>query len=414
MHKAHRIRLQPNNTQATHLRKACGIARFAYNWALEQWNTWYAARRQWPLIVLPPNEATLRREFNRRKHIEWPWVMEVSKCVPQLAIRDNLAAAFRNMFNGTGKHPRFHRKGVHDSFKLSNDAFKVDGRRLYIPKLGWVRMRERIRFDGRVLSCTVSRKADHWYASFTVDVADKSRPAQPCTAVGVDLGIKMLATLSTGEKISSTLDVHAFDRKLRRLHQRLSRQQGARKGERKSRNYLKTLKRLQRVYEHMANTRADDLHKLTTRLSDTYRIIGIEKLNTHGMMRNHRLAKHIANASFFEFARQLDYKHPVGTVKADRWYPSSRLCSQCHTRYDAENQGRPWGLDVREWVCAACGAVLDRDVNAAINLRDYAVSSTVSACGEFSASAVTRHACDGKQPRRSRNRTANLPSGGNA
>ncbi|SEJ30383.1 transposase, IS605 OrfB family, central region, partial [Azotobacter beijerinckii] len=369
---AHKIALAPNNAQATYFARAAGVARFAFNWALVEWGRQYEAHKADPAQP-KPSQAALRWQLNAIKREQFPWMLEVTKNAPQMAIIQ-LGEAFKNFFAGRARYPRFRRKGVHDRFTLTNDQFALDGCRIRIPNLGWVRMREALRFSGKILSATISRVADRWFASITVDTQDLTHlpKAENQGAVGVDLGVSALATLSTGEVISGPKAHAALLKRLRRLSRSLSRK---RKG---SANSKKARARLARLHARIANIRQDALHQLTTGLTRRFPVIGIEDLNVAGMMKNRRLARSIADMGFFEFRRQLDYKSEMRggeVVVADRWFASSKTCSCC----GQVRESLP--LAVRTWTCPDCQARHDRDGNAAINLKHYAVSSTVSACG---------------------------------
>jgi putative transposase len=256
---------------------------------------------------------------------------------------------------------------------LSNDQFRVEGGRIRIPKLGWVRMREALRFAGRIVSATVARVADHWYVSITVDTVNSPvSPAENQGAVGVDLGITALATLSTGETFSGPKALRTLLARLRQLSRTVSRKV---KG---SRNRARATLKLARLHARIANIRRDSLHQLSTRITRRFHTIGIEDLNVKGMLGNRHLARAIADMGFHELRRQLGYKaawRGGQVVLVDRWYPSSKLCSCCGYRLEALDLG------VRHWTCPGCGASNERDVNAAINLRNMAVSSTASARG---------------------------------
>ena len=152
---AHKIALDLNNVQATYMARAAGTARFAYNWALAEWQRQYAAHRADPSLPRP-SQAALRRQLNAIKAEQFPWMLEVTKNAPQMAIVQ-LGKAFRNFFVGRARYPRFRKKGVRDRFTLTNDKFRVDGPRICIPKLGWVRMRESLRLSGKIMSATISR-----------------------------------------------------------------------------------------------------------------------------------------------------------------------------------------------------------------------------------------------------------------
>lgn len=166
---AHKIALDPNNVQKTYFARAAGTARFAYNWALNQWGEQYGAWKD-DNSLPKPSQMAMRRELNAVKHTEFPWMKEVTKCAPQMAIIQ-LGEAFKNFFAGRAKYPVFRKKGIHDRFSITNDQFAVNGKKIRIPLLGWVRMREKLRFTGKIMSATISRVADRWfvwiYARFT-------------------------------------------------------------------------------------------------------------------------------------------------------------------------------------------------------------------------------------------------------
>ena len=368
---AHRIRLDPNNIQATYLARAAGTARFAYNWALSEWQRQYEACKADPTLTRP-SEAALRRQLNSLKREQFPWMMEVTKNAPQIAIMQ-LGRAFENFFAGRARYPRFRRKGRDDRFTISNDQFRIEGQYIRVPKLGWVRMWQALRFAGRIVSASVARVADHWYASITVDTSDLPvPPADNQGAVGVDLGIKALVTLSTGETFQGPKALRTSLLRLRRLSRALSRKV---KG---SRNRVRAKLKLAKLHARIANIRRDSLHKLSTSITRRFHTIGIEDLNVKGTLGNRHLARAIADMGFYELRRQIEYKavwRGGQVVLVDRWLPSSKLCSCCGYRLEA------LGLDMRHWTCPSCGTSNDRDVNAAINLRNVAVSSTASACG---------------------------------
>lgn len=368
---AHCIALDPNNWQATYFAKASGVARFAYNWALAEWKDQYEEHKK-DANKPQPSEAALRRQLNAMKRQQFPWMLEVTKNAPQMAIIQ-LGQAFRNFFSKKAKYPQFRKKGKDDRFSLTNDQFEVDGFRIRIPNLGWVRMREKLRFVGKILSATISRTADCWFVSITVDTDDV--PLQPFpteTPVGVDLGISSFATLSTGEKILGPKPHTVLLKRLKCLAKGLSRKQ---KG---SKNRAKAKTKLARLYARIANIRLDAIHKLTTRLVNSFSMICIEDLNVKRMVQNRRLSRHIADMGFHELRRQLEYKtarRQSKLILADRFFPSSKRCSHCeHTITELP-------LSMRQWTCSQCGIAHDRDVNAAKNLVNYAVSSTVKACG---------------------------------
>jgi putative transposase len=366
---AHKIEMHCNNKQRTYFAKACGTARFAYNWALAQWSQQYEAHKA-DTTRPKPNQGALRKQLNAIKREQFPWMLEVTKNAPQMAIIQ-LGEAFKRFFNGQAKYPRFKKKGINDSFTLTNDQFKLDDSlsRIKIPSLGWVYLREPLRFQGKILSATVSRQADRWMVSISVDTENLYHlpPAKNQGVVGVDLGVKALATLSTGEVITGSKPLRTLLSRLKRLSRSLSRKP---KG---SENRKKAQMRLAKLHRRIANIRKDTLHKLTSSLTQRFHTIGIEDLNVRGMMANGKLAKSIADMGFYEFKRQLDYKAQMrgnAIVIADRWFPSSKTCSVCGTiKQDLT-------LKERVFKCE-CGHQQDRDLNAAVNLAKYAVSYTV-------------------------------------
>ncbi len=371
---AHRIALNPNDVQATYLARAAGTARFAYNWALAEWKRQYEACKG-DNNLPKPSQAALRRQLNAIKREQFPWMLDVTKNAPQMAII-HLGQAFQNFFAGRARYPQFRKKGRNDRFTLTNDQFDIDGSRMRIPNLGWVRMHETLRFAGKILSATISRVADRWFVSITVNTPDNAHllQAENQGAVGVDLGVLALATLSTGEPPTPGPKPHkALLDRLRRLSRSLSRKV---KG---SANRRKAKDKLAKLHARIAAIRLDALHKLTTGITRRFHAIGIEDLNVRGMMRNRHLARSIADMGFFEFRRQMEYKAAMRgghVIVADRFYASSKTCSACGYKYD------DLPLSAREWTCQSCGAVHDRDLNAAINLKNIAVSFTASACGE--------------------------------
>lgn len=378
---AHKIELVPNKKQEEYFVKACGVARFAYNWALEQWNKQYQAYKQ-DNSLPKPNEFDLRKQLNAIKQEQYPFLLEVTKCAPQQAIK-NLGKAFVSFFKKQNKYPKFQKKGKNDSFYMDNSVIEVAGKKIRIPKLGWVKMRENIRFYGNIISATISRTADKWFVSIQIAIEINPQPTaiENQEAVGVDLGVAYLAILSDGTKFSGSKPLKKSLKKLKRLSRSLSKKQRVeevyadkngveRKRKVPSKNYLKAKNKLAREHAKVANIRKDYLHKLTTYLIQSYDIICIEDLNVKGMMKNRKLARAIADMGFYEFKRQLLYKAEMcgrskHVVIADRWFPSSKTCSECGHKMDE------MPLSVREWECPNCHTHHDRDVNAAINLKKY-------------------------------------------
>jgi len=393
---AHKIRLYPNNKQQTMLAKSCGTARFSYNWALTEWKRQYESGNK-------PNEAKLRKQLNAIKKEQYPWMSEVSERCAKYAIK-NLGAAFDRFFKGIAKYPKFKKKFVNDSFTLDYERFAVNGKKISLTKVGEVRLAEKLRFEGKLLWVTVSREADRWYVSIQIEIADKQKLPSNINAIGIDVGVRQYA--DSNKRFNGVPRAYRKnERKLRRLQQSLSRKKDG------SKNRNKARVKVARQHAKVKHIRQDWLHKFSMDVICNNGIIGIEDLNVKGMVRNKYLSKSITDACFGEFRRQLEYKsnwYGRTLVIANRWYASSKTCSIC----GAKTKQR-MTLDVRKWTCEHCGRTHDRDINAAVNLKFYALlvyinaaSSAVSACGEFSASDFIADFIGNevKQPQKSRKR----------
>ena len=390
---AHRIRLDPTLAQRDYFACAAGTARRVWNWALAEWLHQAALGQK-------PNAMTLKKQFNAIKYSDPAWLDADGNPWLRTIHRDAHAQPFANLARAWGRYferrrageraypPCFKKKGrCTDSFYLANDKFKLEGCTAVLPKVGRVALREVLRWPGKILGASVSREADHWFLSVQVEVLEKAitrhRTADRIT--GVDLGISSAATLSSGEKIAAPKPLRGALRRLRIRSRQLSRKLesakamiGIRgrvpKGTRLpiSKNRTKGAKALARLHARVARVRGDFTHKLTTRLCRENQAVGIEDLNVKGMLANARLARAIADVGFFEIRRQLLYKAlRFGTriVLANRWYPSSKLCSTCRTKNGELT------LDERTWTCAGCGTNHDRDVNAAVNLQRLATGA---------------------------------------
>ena len=381
----HKIALDPNNKQRTYFARAAGVARFAYNWALAEWQRQHKNGEK-------PNEVKLRRELNALKRSQFPWMLEVTKAAPQQAIKNlgkGYARAFKNVKIGRkrGKKnpygfPVFKKKGVHDSFRADNgpdknhpNAVEIEGKKVKLPVIGWIRMHEKLRFEGVIKSAVVSREADRWFVALSVEI-EAPEQRQCDTVVGVDLGVKDLAVVSDGRRFKASKSLRLNLQRLRRANKELSRRK------KKSANWLKTKAKLAKLHSRISNLRKDCLHKATTDIVRSAGVIVLEDLNVSGMMANGKLSRAIADVGLYEFRRQTEYKAERSGAKvifANRWFPSSKTCNSCGCIKDK------LPLSVREWTCEHCGAHHDRDLNAAINLRNLAASSAVAACGENSA-----------------------------
>jgi putative transposase len=357
---AHRTKLYPNNKQATYFRRACGIRRFAYNWALETSKSLYDQS-------IKTSGYDLVKRFNAIKGVEYSWTSEVTKWAPQKAIQDAFDA-LKRWWKGVSKAPRFKKKGKsRDSFYVGGRNFSLKGRHLRIDKCGQLRLAQEIRFPGIIKFITISREADEWFVSASVDLDDSYSYPHECEtqdSVGVDLGVARLVTLSTGKYLDNPRHLLKAEEKIQQLQRKLSRKQ---KG---SNNYERAKTRLARVHGKVKWIRKDLLHKITSYLVAQYRVIGIEDLNVRGMVKNHKLAKHISDASFYEFRRQLEYKTLLAgskVVVVSRWFPSSKTCFFCKHKFEDLK------LSDRELKCPECLKKINRDTNAAKNIEREAL-----------------------------------------
>jgi len=389
MHLTHKIALCPTPEQADYFRRACGTARFVWNWALAEWNRQSAAG-------LKPNAMALKKQFNAIKYAQYPWIKAIHRdahAQPFAHLRRAWVRFFAARKAGRPAHaPQFKKKGhCRDSFYVANDKFRLDGTTIHLPKVGAVAMTEALRFDGNVLGATVSRTADRWFVAIHVEVTDAQyyRQRRGHGVCGVDVGVTAAATLSSGERIAAPKLLKAALRRLKIRGRRLSRkleaarvaarvapQSALPKGTRlpKSEGFKKASIALARTHARVANIRRDFTHKLTTRLCRENQAVAIEDVNVKGMLANGRLARAISDVGFGMFRSQMEYKakrYGIRLVIADRWYPSSRLCSVCGAKHDALT------LEDREWTCAQCGARHDRDLNAALNLKRLATETAL-------------------------------------
>jgi putative transposase len=375
INRAYRYELDPNNIQRSHLAQHAGVSRFAYNWGLEQRIRLYRNNQGNERFTDAMKQHKL---LNSLKEVQFPWMYHCSKCAPQEALRD-LHRAFQNYFRSIKKSkkigfPRFRKRGVNDSFRLTG-TIRFEKRMIQLPRIGKIRVKENrdTYHEGRILSATVRRRADRWFVSITVEEEIPDPAVVSRRTVGVDLGVKTLATLSNGAVFTNPRALGRKLRKLRQLNKSLSRK---RKG---SKNREKAKLRLAKMYLKIFNIRQDTLHKLTTYLAKSHSKVVIEDLCVSGMLRNRKLARVIVDVGFYEFRRQLEYKcqwYGSQLVVAPRTFPSSKLCSRCGHRK------KELSLSERKYECEQCCLKIDRDFNAALNLVAVSLPETENACGE--------------------------------
>ena len=402
---AHKIELVPNNKQKTYFRKAFGVARLAYNWGLAEWQRRYKEGEK-------ADAYGLKKAFNAIKKEQYPFVTEVTKYATQQPFI-NLGKAFRKFFDdlkkGTVSYPQFKRKKDNEgSFYIGGDQVSLSytnknskafnklahnasqkHQYLKIPNLGWVKMTESVRFDGHINGVVISQSGDKFFASFCMKITEdeykRTHPhssSQKRSKAGIDLGIKSALILSDGIAIENPKPLKKNLRKIKRISRQLSKREHAKtkqerlEGKKKSNNYKKLSVRLSNAQRKVASIRRDFTQKVTTILTTHYTQIALEDLNVKGMVRNHRLAQSVSDVSFGELVRQIEYKSALNGVtvkKADRFYPSSKTCSTCG------NIKTNLKLSDRTYHCDKCGAVIDRDYNASLNLLGLIVNHQIGA-----------------------------------
>ena len=368
---SHKIRLVPTRKQEMLLRRCVGTARFAYNWAL--WERQYAAKKEDPTLK-NPNEGALRKQLNAVKYEKYPWMSDVPKSVVQQAVK-NLGQAFHRFFKKQGGYPVRHKKGHHDSARLDNGpgTFKCCGRKIRLPILGWVKMREELRFSGRPLSTVVSCTAGCWFVAIQVEVPDENFFLERTGdgVVGVDLGIKTAVVCSNGDTFEAPKPLKKELVRLARAQRKVARRK---KGSNRRR---KAVTAAAKLHARIAHIRNDWTHKITTKLVRENQAIGLEDLNVSGMLRNHKLARAIADIGFGEIRRQVAYKalrYASELVLYPQFEPSSKKCHVCRYVLNA------LGLSEREWNCPRCGSHHDRDLNAAKNIEIYTTEHRLVPC----------------------------------
>ena len=353
---SHKIRLYPTKKQEEFFRKSCGCSRFVYNWALSTWKQEYEAK-------LKPSGFGICNKIPELKKTN-SWLTEVSNSSLQRAVQ-NLAASYQRFFKNKAKYPQFHKKGHKDSFYLTNKDVKIQGKKLKIPKVGSVNLAQELRLKGKIMSCTISRTADQWLASISVELSELPKQIKSTNkTVGLDLGIKTAVVTSDGVSFKSPKPLSKYAKKLKRQSQTLSRRV---KG---SNNRNKAKIKLSKTHAKIARIRKDFIHKTTSKLIDENQVICLEDLNVAGMKKNHKLARSLSDISFSEIRRQLEYKAALygRQIKfVDRFFPSSKTCSKCGIVKESLS------LKERTFECI-CGFSIDRDINAAINIRNFAVS----------------------------------------
>ena len=349
--KAFKFRLYPNQTQQAALAVQLGHARFVYNH--------YRAVREgyyWDTGTgLNYNDCAT--DLSDTLKVDYPWLKEADSQVLPQALKD-LDRAYVNFFEGRADYPNFHSKHGKQSIRYPQ-RFKVNGKRIYLPKVGWVKATFHRDIEGTMKNCTVSKtKSGRYFVSLQCEV-EADAPTPKLAKIGIDLGLTVFAALSNEDKRLKPKHLYRSQRRLKIRQRRLSQKVKGSSARHKARLPVAVL------HERVANQRKDFQHKLSRELVNAYGTLSFESLNIAGMVKNHNLAKAIGDASWAQFVTFCEYKAGWAggqVLRVDRFFPSSKLCSDCG------HKNKSLTLNIRQWVCLNCGSLHDRDTNAAINI----------------------------------------------
>lgn len=367
INKAFRFKLKPTRKQRQLFRQFAGAVRWV-------WNECLAERKR---IYEETGESVSQYEQMRRltrlkRETDTAWLKTIHSQVLQEPIK-NLQQGFKSFFEGRNGYPRFKsKKHIHQSFTYPQGV-KVQGNRVYLPKIGWVRFYKSREIEGKIKRATIKRQASGWYISITCEVTIDPPDIQPTPdgTLGIDLGLNDFIVTSDGERVKAPQYLRDAERKLAREQRKLSRKQ------RGSNRYKKQHQRVARLHERVRNMRQDFLHKLSTRLVRENQAIIVEDLNVEGLAQT-RLAKSVYDAGWGEFVRQLEYKcRWAGKAfhKVDQFFPSTKTCHHCGTLNEVS-------LSDREFICQGCGHLVDRDYNAAQNIKERGLLDLNVAAGQ--------------------------------
>lgn len=370
MIRAKKVRLYPTEEQEKKMWQSVGTARFIYNWTLSKQQENY---KQGGKFI---SDNDLRKEITQLKKSELSWLNEVSNNVAKQAVKD-ACEAYKRFFKGLAERPRFKsRKKSSPSFYNDTSKLKVNSKTVLLEKIGWVKIKPNQipTSPCRYTNPRISHDGKYWYLSVGLE-QEQAQVELTDEVIGIDVGVKDLAVCSNGmvfKNINKTRVIKQLEKKLRRLQRKVSRKYQLNKQGKeyvKTSNIIKLEKQIKLLYRRLENIRTNHLHQATNRIvkAKPSKIV-METLNIKGMMKNKHLSKAIAQQCIYEFKRQIKYKCEwlgIVFVEADKWYPSSKLCSRCGHKKEKLS------LSERTYTCECCGFEIDRDYNASINLSKY-------------------------------------------
>lgn len=362
MIRTHKITLRPNEVQRAWFAQQCGYAKFAYNQALFDFKAELSSDNFLSMF-------DLNKRFNEKKKT-FDWTKSQDQRAAMYAVH-HLGVAIENWRAKRAKFPRFKKRGCKQSYTTDEQAVRVNGKRVKLPKIGWIKTFETLRWMGKIVSVTISRTAHRWFASISVEVGTPLKVVNQTTSptIGIDVGINTLATLDDGTKYENPKPLKRYERKLAREQRKLSRKVFL------SQNWFKQKWKVEELHYRIACIRNDTHHKAITDIVKRASAIGIETLLVTNLFKNRNLAKALSDAALGGFLEKLKSKAEslgIPITQADRFFASSKTCSTCgHKKADLT-------LSDREYHCQNCGIFIDRDVNAAINLKHLAVGQTES------------------------------------
>ena len=352
---SHKIALDVTDEQRVWFSQQCGYARFAYNCALSDYKN------------DPQHWKELNKRFNiAKRDIDWTRGMDQRAAL--FGIK-NFGDAISRWRKGQNRFPKKKRRRDRQSYSTDPSSVSIKGKRIRLPKIGWVRMFEKLRFKGELIKVTISRTAHRWFVSITIDTGKPNAPrdTRGLPVVGIDVGINSLATLDKGKQYPNPRPLKRYERKLKREQRKMSRKVFL------SNNWYKQKRIVERIHYRIACIRLDAQHKATTEIVNMASAIGIETLKVTNLLKNKKLAKALSDSALGGFLAKLKSKAEVlgiPIVEAPHFYASSKTCSSCG------HKKKELSLSERQYHCSSCGVSIDRDQNAAINLKNLAVGHT--------------------------------------